>query len=98
MDLTLTHLRQFADVPTGLCDIVSRHGLCRITRELVEAVEYRTKLDPQRATSGEENDANPGNGIPVEGPESLPVRIGRQVGGQKPDQPEGYDDPAVASR
>jgi hypothetical protein len=44
MDLTLTHLRQLADVAAGLCDIVSRQGLCRITSELVESIEYRTKL------------------------------------------------------
>ena len=44
MDLTLTHLRQLADVAAGMYNVVSRHGLRRITREFVEAVEYRTKL------------------------------------------------------
>ena len=44
MDLTLTHLRQLADVTAGLCDVVSRHGLCRITGELIEAVKYLTQL------------------------------------------------------
>ena len=44
MDLTLTHLRQLADVTAGLSDVVSRHGLCRITGELIEAVKYLTQL------------------------------------------------------
>ena len=41
VDLTFTDLRQFADIAAGLCDTVRRHGLCRITGELVEVVEYR---------------------------------------------------------
>jgi hypothetical protein len=41
VDLTFTHLGQLADVAAGLCNIIRRHGLCRITGELVEAVEYR---------------------------------------------------------
>ena len=44
MDLTFTDLRQLSDVAAGLCDIIRRHGLCRITSELVEAVEYRAQL------------------------------------------------------
>ena len=44
MDLTFTDLRQLANVAAGLCDVVGRHGLCRITGEFVEAVEYRAQL------------------------------------------------------
>jgi hypothetical protein len=44
VDLTFTDLRQLANVPAGLCDIIRRHGLCRITGEFVEAVEYRAQL------------------------------------------------------
>ena len=44
VDLTLTHLRQLADVAADMYNVVSRHRLRRITREFVEAVEYRTKL------------------------------------------------------
>jgi hypothetical protein len=44
VDLTFTDLRQLADVAAGLCDIIRRHGLCRISGELVEAVEYRAQL------------------------------------------------------
>src|SRR6266478_3914874 len=40
----LTHLHQLADVAAGLCDLVRRHGLCRITSELVKTVEYRAQL------------------------------------------------------
>ncbi|MGC1887248.1 MAG: hypothetical protein WA709_14325, partial [Stellaceae bacterium] len=34
VDLTFTDLRQLADAAAGLCDVVGRHGLCRITGEL----------------------------------------------------------------
>jgi hypothetical protein len=44
VDLTLTDLRQLATVATGLCDIIRRHRLRRITGELVEAIEYRAQL------------------------------------------------------
>jgi len=44
VDLTFTDIRQLADVAAGLRDVVSRHGLCRITSELVETVEYRAQL------------------------------------------------------
>ena len=44
VDLAFTDLRQLADVAAGLRDVVSRHGLCRITSELVETVEYRAQL------------------------------------------------------
>jgi hypothetical protein len=44
VDLTFTDLRQLADVTAGLSDVVSRHGLCRITSELIEAVKYLTQL------------------------------------------------------
>ena len=45
--------------------------------------------DPQRATGSEENDAKPANGIAVDGPELLPVRVGRQISVQQPDQRKG---------
>jgi hypothetical protein len=44
VDLTFTDLRQLADAAAGLCDIIRRHGLGRITGEFVEAVEYRAQL------------------------------------------------------
>jgi hypothetical protein len=44
VDLTFTDLRQLTNVAAGLHDVVSRDGLCRITGELVEAVEYRGQL------------------------------------------------------
>jgi hypothetical protein len=48
-----TDLRQLADVAAGLHDVVSRDGLCRITGELVEAVEYRAQLrESVEATMG----------------------------------------------
>jgi hypothetical protein len=53
--------------------------------------------DPQRTTGGEENDAEPANGIPVDRPEFLPVCVGRQIGAQQPDHREGDDDPAVGT-
>src|SRR5438128_819422 len=59
--------------------------------------EHKDRPDPQHTAGGKESDANPANGIPVEGPEPLAVRIGRQIGGQQPDQPEGWNDPAVGA-
>ena len=44
VDLTFTDLRQLAYLAAGLRDIVSSNGLCRITSELIEAVEYRSQL------------------------------------------------------
>jgi hypothetical protein len=59
--------------------------------------EHKDRPDPQRTTGGEENDAKPANGISVEGPEPLPICVGRQIGRQKPDQPESCQDPAVGT-
>jgi hypothetical protein len=50
--------------------------------------EHRDWPDPQRTPGGEENDAEPANGIPIESPELLPVCVRRQIGVEQPDQPE----------
>ena len=42
VNLPFADLRQLAYVAAGLHDVVSRNRLCRITGELVKAVEYRT--------------------------------------------------------
>ncbi len=52
--------------------------------------EHKAWPDPQRAADGEEKHAKPASGIPVEGPKPVPVCVGRQIGGQQPDQCEGY--------
>ena len=44
VDLPFADLRQVAYVAAGLHDVISRNGLCRITSELVEALEYRVQL------------------------------------------------------
>src|SRR4029077_1948139 len=59
--------------------------------------KHKDRPDPQRATSREENDAKAADGIAIERPELLPVRPGRQKGGDQPDQRKGYYDPAVAA-
>jgi hypothetical protein len=59
--------------------------------------EHKDRPDPQQATGGEQRDAEPANGLPIEDPEPLPVGIGRQIGGEDPDQTKGSDDPAVGS-
>jgi hypothetical protein len=59
--------------------------------------EHKDWPDTQRATGGEENDAKPANRIPIESPELLPISVGRQISGHQPDQPKGYDDPAVGT-
>jgi hypothetical protein len=53
--------------------------------------------DPQRTACSEENDAKLANGITIESADLLSVCIGRQISGQQPDQPEGTDDPAIAT-
>ena len=59
--------------------------------------EDEDRPEPQRTSGGEENDAEPANGIPVDGPELLAVSVGRQIGGQQPDHAERGDDPAISS-
>ena len=59
--------------------------------------EHKNRPDPQRAAGGEEEDSKPTNGVPVEGPELLPVRPGRQKGVEQPDQTKGCENPAVAA-
>jgi hypothetical protein len=59
--------------------------------------EHEDRPDPQRATGGKKDDAEPTSGIPVEGPEPFPVGVGRQIGGKEPDQREGCEDPAVGA-
>jgi hypothetical protein len=61
------------------------------------AAEHKDWPDPQRTAGSEENDAKPANGIPIESPELLPVCVRRHIGVEQPDQPEGYDDPAVGT-
>src|SRR5215471_6211225 len=60
------------------------------------AAEHEHRPDPQRTAGGEENDAKPANGVAVEGPEILPIRVGRQIGEQNSDHAEGREHPAVA--
>src|ERR1700738_1992764 len=57
----------------------------------------KTGPEPQHTPGCEENDTKPANRFAVDGPELLPVRVGRQVKVQQPDQSNGYDDPAVAT-
>jgi hypothetical protein len=59
--------------------------------------EHKDWPDPQRTAGGEENDAKPANGIPIEDPELLSISVGRQISSHEPDQPKDYDDPAVAT-
>ena len=61
------------------------------------AAEHEDRPEPQRATGGEENDANPTDNLPIEDPEFLPVRVGRQVTGEQADDPKGDNDPAVGT-
>lgn len=61
------------------------------------AAEHEDRPDTQASTGGEKKDAKPADGIPVEGPEPFPVCVGRQIGSQQPNKPEGHDDPAVGT-
>ena len=57
--------------------------------------EHKDRPEPQHPAGGEKHDAEPADGLPVEGPEPLSVCVSRQIGGEHPDQTEGDDDPAV---
>ena len=61
------------------------------------SAENEDRPEPQQPAGGEENDAEPANGLPVDGPECLAVGVGRQIGGEQPDHRERGDDPAVAA-
>ena len=67
------------------------------TQPAKSTAEHKDWPDPQRATGGEENHAEPADGVAVEGPESAPIRVRRQIGEQQPDQPEGDEHPAVGT-
>jgi hypothetical protein len=59
--------------------------------------KHKDRPDPQRATSGEKTDAEPANGIAIEGPKIHAVRVSRQIGGQQPDQRKSHKDPSVGT-
>jgi hypothetical protein len=59
--------------------------------------EHEHWPESQRTTRRKENDAKPTNSVPVEDPEPLPIRVGRKIGEQQPNQREGRDDPAVGT-
>ena len=63
------------------------------------AAEDKDRPEPQSTAGSEEDDAEPANanGIAVEGPERLSVRVGRQIARRQPDQPKGKDDPAIGA-
>jgi hypothetical protein len=61
------------------------------------AAEHKDWPDAQRTTGSKENDAEPANGIAVDGSEFLPDRVSRQIGVQQSDQGERYEDPAVGA-
>ena len=90
---------QIAGVADDTIDAAGDQGVAGLDGDqpAEPTAEHKDWPDPQRATGGEENDAKPANGIPIEGPEPRAVRLGRQIGDQQPDQREGDDDPAVAA-
>ena len=51
--------------------------------------------DAQRAAGCEKSHANPANGIPIDGPKSVPVCVSGQVCDQDCNYAEGYQHPAV---
>jgi hypothetical protein len=59
--------------------------------------EHKDGPDPQRTPGGEEHDAKPAKGIPVQRPEPLAIGVGRQIASQQADQREDDEDPAVAT-
>src|SRR5262245_23730077 len=59
--------------------------------------EHEDRPDAQHTAGGEERDANPANGISVQGPELLAVGVGGEVRAQEPNDTEGCEHPAVAA-
>ena len=59
--------------------------------------KHKDRPDSQRTTGGEESDAKPPNGIPVERPEPNSVRVRRQIAGKQPYNAEGSKDPAIGA-
>jgi hypothetical protein len=57
--------------------------------------KHKDRPNPKRTTSGEENDAKPPNGIPVERPEPNSISVGREITGKQPYKREGTNDPTV---
>jgi hypothetical protein len=57
--------------------------------------KHKDRPDPKRTTGGEENNAKPPNGIPVERPEPNSIGVGRQITGKQPYKREGTNDPTV---
>ena len=57
--------------------------------------EHEHRPHPQCAAGGVENDADPADGVAVEGPEYLPIRVGRQPGVERADHREGDENPAI---
>jgi hypothetical protein len=54
--------------------------------------KHKDRPNPKRTTSGEENDAEPPNGIPVERPEPNSISVGREITGKQPYKREGTND------
>src|SRR5262245_17778813 len=59
--------------------------------------EHKDGPEPQGTPGHEEPDAQPAYGLAVDGPEYFPVRVGRQISRQQPEQCQDADDPAVAT-
>ncbi len=59
--------------------------------------KHKDRPNPKRSTGGEESDAKPPNGIPVERPEPNSVGVSRQIAGKQPYNPEGGKDPAIGA-
>ena len=80
-------------------DAACDQRVLRLNRDQsAEAVaEHEDRPEPQHATGGEENHAEPSNGVAVDGPEFDAVGVGRQIGVEQPKHSEGYEDPAVAT-
>jgi hypothetical protein len=63
-----------------------------------EAVaEHKDRPEPQRSAGSEEEDAEPANGVAVEGPELLAVGVGREIAGQQLAAISGQGDPGSPS-
>src|SRR5215831_10582215 len=80
-------------------DSLGNQRVARLDRdEPAEAIaQNKDRHYPQHAAGGKDHNAEPPHGIAIDRPESDPVGVGGNVASQQSDNPEGNQDPAIAS-
>src|SRR5262249_7230470 len=61
------------------------------------AAKHKDRINPQRSAEPVKNDAEPAHGVAVNGEDTQPIRVGRDITQQQANDPADGDDPAVAT-